>query len=114
VSDWLHSCKGCGCAYIRSAATNTDFCQYCCEDIRRDPAGFKTLEQRNDEKALARAGQIMKRQAKRRLMENTVSTVEEAKEWFFKHHEGDVLAVKPNGEQKRFDNYPDAKAFLES
>lgn len=107
-------CKGCGCAYVHTHVSNGDFCQFCCSDIAAAPAAFKILKERNEEKLLARAANVVKRLAKRGFMETTVKTIEEAKEWFLANHEGDVLVIKPNGDQKRFDNYPDAKAFLES
>ncbi len=106
-------CKGCGCSYIVGEKSNGDFCQFCCRDIAADPSAFKILAQRNEEKLLARAANVVKR-LRKRSMEKSVTTVDEAKEWFLANHEGDVLCVRPNGEQKRFDNYPDAKAFLES
>lgn len=52
MSDWLLRCKGCGCAYVRGEKSNADFCQWCCREIKEDPSGFKTLEQREAEKAV--------------------------------------------------------------
>lgn len=61
MSNWLLSCKGCGCAYMRGPKTNGDFCQFCCEQILQDPANFKTLVQRQEEATLKRAAEVMKR-----------------------------------------------------
>jgi hypothetical protein len=52
MSDWLLKCKGCGCAYLRTDRNGVDFCTFCCRELIADPAGFKTLEQREAEKAV--------------------------------------------------------------
>lgn len=46
------------------------------------------------------------------MSNNTVTTLDEAKDWFLSHASGSVTATKPSGETRELWTYREAVAFF--